>query len=168
MKKIFMIVGVIIVAALIAGGSFWGGMAYQSNQTSQIRTSFANARGQADQGQFPGNGTGLPAGGAANGQFPGGFGGGTIGMVKSVDGNVLTISTAQDVTTVNLSDSTQIEKSGNGSTADLQPGTRVTVSGQTDSNGSITANRITILNTDPANLPTGAGSPYPTPAGTEP
>ena len=168
MKKILMIVGVIIVAALIAGGSFWGGMAYQSNQASQIRTNFTNARGQANLGQLPGTETGLPAGGAANGQFPGGFGGGTIGTVKSIDGNVLTISTAQDVTTVNLSDSTQIEKSDTGSTADLQPGTRVTVSGQTDSSGSITANRITILNTDPANLPPGAGSPYPTPAGTEP
>jgi hypothetical protein len=169
MKKILMVVGAILLAALIAGGSFWGGMAYQSNQASQVRANFANARGQSDLGQFPGAGSGFPASGTPNAQFPGAFGGGgTIGTVKTIDGNVLTISTAQDVATVNLSDTTQIEKSENGSTADIQPGMRVTVSGQTDSNGNITASRITILNTDPANFPSGSQPPYPSPTGTEP
>jgi hypothetical protein len=63
---------------------------------------------------------------------------------------VLSLSTAQDVTTVNLTDSTVIEKPSQGTTSDLQAGVRVIVTGQRDSNGTITASQITILNN---NLP---------------
>ena len=49
--------------------------------------------------------------------------------------DVMTLSTAMDVTTVNLSASTQVEKSATASVADLQPGMQVTVTGQRDSNG---------------------------------
>jgi hypothetical protein len=147
MKKILMIVAAILILALVAGGSFWGGMKYQTAQAAQIQANFFNARG----GQFPGDGQSPGAGQRQNGgQFPSGgpgFAGGrgTVGEVKSIDGNVLTLSTAQNVTTVNLSDSTQIQKTASGTTADLQPGTRVLVTGETDSKGTITANRITIL-----------------------
>ncbi|MGW8249236.1 MAG: DUF5666 domain-containing protein, partial [Anaerolineales bacterium] len=58
---------------------------------------------------------------------------------------VLTLSTAQDVTTVNLSDSTQIEKTVAGAVSDLQPGMRVMVSGEKDSSGNVSANRVSIL-----------------------
>ena len=71
-----------------------------------------------------------------------------MGEVKSIEGNVLTVSTAQDVTTVNLSDTTQIVKSVEGTTSDLQPGVRVMVTGEQDNDGNITASQITILNND--------------------
>jgi hypothetical protein len=133
----------ILLVALVAGGSFMGGIKYQDNKAAQVQANFFNARGgQAPgQGQFPGDGQFPGAGQAQNGgQVPGGgpgFAGGrgTAGEVKSVDGNVLTLSTAQDVTTVNLSDSTQIQKTASGTTADLQPGMRVMVTGETDSDG---------------------------------
>jgi hypothetical protein len=75
--------------------------------------------------------------------------------VKSVDGNNLTLSTAQDVTEVRLSDSTQIEKQAEGSLADLQPGTRIIVIGEEDSDGVIDAVRVTILgaNVGPFEMP---------------
>ncbi len=155
MKKILIITGMILAVVLVAAGSFWGGMAYQTNQANQARTNFLNARGQVNGGQLPGDGTGFPTGG--------GFGGGgTAGQVKSIDGNVMTISTAQDVTTVNLSESTQIEKTVAGTTVDLQPGTRVMVTGQRDSNGNITASQITIITN------VAAGAAYPPPATQEP
>jgi hypothetical protein len=155
MKKILVIVGAILLAVVIAAGSFYGGMAYQTNQANQVRANFFNSRGLGDNGQLPGNGSGFPN----NGQNPGfqnggqnsGFfgGGGTVGQVKTIEGNVMTVSTARDVTTINLSDSTQIEKPTTGSVADLKPGVQVMVTGQRDSNGEITASQITILSNNP-------------------
>ena len=155
MKKIIMIVGAVVIAGALAAGSFWGGMTYQSNQVNQARANFERLRGQASGDQLPGV--------APEGLAPGGFGGGgTTGQVKSIEGNVLTVSTAQDVTTVNLSASTQIQKSGPAATSDLQPGVRVTVTGQRDANGNITASQVMILNTDPS------GTTNPSATGTAP
>jgi hypothetical protein len=163
MKKLLIVAGIILLIAGVAAGSFYGGIAYQTNKVNQARLNFENARGQASGGQAPGNGAGFPEGGAPNGQAPGGgFGGGTIGQVKTIEGNVMTVSTAQDVTTVNLTSETQIEKSVAGTTDDLQPGVRVMITGQKDSNGNITASQITIMNGD---LP---GMPYPSPTQQEP
>jgi len=157
MKKTLMIIGAILLAALVAAGSFWGGMAYQTNRDNQVRANFLNSRGLANgggfpnDGQFPNGGQGFSGDGAPNGQSPGFFGGGrTTGQVKSIDGNIMMVSTAQDVTTINLSASTQVEKSEPAAIADLQPGMQVTVTGQRDSNGDITASQVLILNTNPS------------------
>jgi Domain of unknown function (DUF5666) len=163
MKTVFMILGGIVLLGLVAAGGFWGGMTYQSNRVDQARANFEAARGQINRGQFPGDVPGFPQGGLPGGQGAGFFGGrGTTGQVKTVEGNVMTISTPQDVITVNLSDSTQIEKSVAGTIADLEPGTRVLVAGERDADGNITASRITILNN---NRP---GSDQPGTQGTEP
>jgi hypothetical protein len=165
MKKILIIVGAILLAALIAGGSFYGGMAYQTQQADQVRNRFMQARGmtEGDMPQFDQ----LPGGELPQGmQPPDGartlFSSGSVGTVKTMDGNVMTISTAQDVTTVNLSADTRIEKTVDATLADLQPGVRVVVSGERDKDGNITASQIQIVNDDfpvPNNPP---------PAGTEP
>jgi hypothetical protein len=159
MKKILIIPGALLLAVLIAAGSFWGGMQYQSTRSAQAQANFFNARGGLPQGtgQFPGGGQ-FPGDGQPNGGqvpdgglgFPGGRG--TTGKVRAIDGNILTLSTPQDVTTVNVSGATQIQKSTSGTAADLEPGTRVMVTGETNSDGTVTANRITILdnNSSPA------------------
>jgi hypothetical protein len=82
--------------------------------------------------------------------------------VKDIQGDTLTLSTAQNVTTVHLTQSTQIEKYISGTPADLQTGQRIMVIGQRDAKGNIIAERITILNNNPA------PRPFPTPTGTEP
>jgi len=170
MKKIVIILGAILLVGLVAAASFWGGMAYQTNKAERARANFIKDRGQPGGGQLPFDGQ-LPPDGQfpLEGQMPGGeqgagfFGGrGTTGQVKTVDGNVMTLSTAQDVTTVHLSDATQIEETVVGSTSDLQPGVRVVVTGQEEKDGSFTASRIQILNENAA-LP-----PDRTPPGTEP
>ena len=150
LKKILIIGGALLIAVLLAGGSFYGGMAYQRNQADQIRTQFLASRGlNGGDVQFFENGNFQGAPGNNNGttRRQGGFaGGGVAGQVKSIEGNVLTISTPQDVTTVNLSDSTRIEKPAEGTLADLQPGVRVVVNGERDAQGNMTASSITILN----------------------
>ena len=141
MKKIWIVIGAVLLAVLLGAGSFYGGMAYQRNQQNQIQARFFQSRG-------------LPGGGFGNngndfGQRRSFFGGGGVTeQVKSLDGNTLIISTAQNTTTVNLTGSTQIEKPATGSTADLQPGVRVVVNGQTGADGNITADQITIINTN--------------------
>jgi hypothetical protein len=141
MKKILIGVGVIVVVLLIAGGSFWGGMTYQSNRVSQIRANFFNTRGGMPEGGFT---QGLQPPSDVQGRgFVGGRG--TSGEVKTINGDVMTLSTAQDVITVNLSDLTRIKTMESATIADLQPGTQVMVIGQSDSDGNITADQVTII-----------------------
>jgi hypothetical protein len=151
-KSILIIVGVVVFVILVGAGGFWGGMTYQTNQDSQAQARFFEQRGQPpSDGQMP---AGMQS--RSGDQMTGGFfrgGGGTIGEVKSIDGNTLTLSTPQDVTTVNLSDSTKIVKSVEGTNDDLQPGVRVMVTGETDVNGNITATQITIVNNDAFTAP---------------
>lgn len=143
MKKTLMIVGGILLAILLSAGSFYGGMAYQRNQVNQIRANFFRARGIDVNGQNNGGG-----------QRQGFFGGGATGQVKSVEGNVLTLSTAQNTTTVNLTDTTRVEKAAPAATTDLQPGERVIVTGQRDSNGNINASQVLILESNPPSAET--------------
>jgi hypothetical protein len=112
-------------------------------------------------GGFPGGS--LPEGGQPlSGSGVGFSGRGTIGVVKTIDGDVITISTAQDVTTVTLSEDTRIEKYASAAITDLQPGMRVMVIGQPDDDGNITASQIQIVNNDTSSIPN------PSPTGTEP
>ena len=146
MKKILIIVGAVVLAVALAAGSFYGGMAYQRNQADQVRANFLRSRG------FDPNAAGNNANGQARRGF---FGGGLTGQVKSVDGNSLTVSTAQNVATVNLSSTTQIEKADPGALTDLQPGEQVLVTGQLDASGNITATQVLILGNQPAGAPAG-------------
>ena len=151
MKKVLMIVGAVLLAALLSAGSFYGGMAYQRNQANQIRASFLRSRGLSDGASNGNNGFGQRGGFFGRG---GQGGGGVFGQVKSLEGNVLTLSTAQNVVRVNLTNSTRIEKPAPATTSDLQPNVRVQVTGQRDSNGNITASQINIINTNPPSAET--------------
>ena len=140
MKKLLIIAGAVLLAVMLSAGSFYGGMAYQRNQANQIRANFLRSRGIDP--NSPNNG----------GQRQGFFGGGTVGQVQSLQGNVLTISTPQNTTTVNLSDSTRIEKAAPAVASDLQQGERVMVTGQRDAKGNITASQVLILGSYPPSL----------------
>jgi hypothetical protein len=141
-KRMGWIIGLIVFIVGVGGGAFYGGTVYAATQTSNARTQFLNSRGGG-------------AGGGAGGGGAGGPGGGVQGTVKSINGNTLQISTAQNVTTVTLSASTTIRKTLTGTTADLQPGVQVTIRGQADSSGAVTANSIQIV---PAGSGPGQGS----------
>jgi hypothetical protein len=163
MKKLLLVAGGIVVAALIAAGSFWGGMQYQITQVDRVRSAFENARGPLANGQNSDQTRAFPGAGGQAGQMPGFAGrGGANGVVKTVDGDVITISTAQDVTTVKLADTTRIQKTIRGTAGDLQPGMRVMVTGEADGDGVITATQVSILNEDAPVFPDPAA------AGTEP
>ena len=166
MKKLFIIIGIIAGAALVAAGSFWAGMTYQSNQANRISQEFMAARGLPMGGQMPGE---MPS---MREQFQGDAaifpGRGTAGQIKSIAGDTLTLSTAQDVTTVNLSDETQIEMTVSGEITDLQTGMRVMVTGEQGEDGVIHASQITILSENPGGMPFDQQPPNPPAAETEP
>ncbi len=141
MKKALMIIGAIAVLALVSIGSFWGGVTYQSNRLNQVRENFLRARGMPEGGQFPGG----------NLTEPGRFPGGTTGVIKTIAGDVVTLSTAQEVTNVVLSATTRVEKYQLAATSDLKVGMRVQVIGEQDQKKGILASRIVILNQDISN-----------------
>lgn len=147
-KKVLLISGAILITVLLSAGSFWGGMTYQSKRAEGVRANFINSRGQGANlpfsidGQF-----------GAGGQGPGFVGGGgTIGEVKTIEGDTLTISTPQNVTTVIISDASEIQKSEAADISDLQPGVQVMVTGQRDAGGVITASQILILDSDASTM----------------
>jgi hypothetical protein len=144
MKKGIWIGGSIVIALFLMGASFYGGTLYQKNVQTSAQARFLASRGVSG-GFGGGNFTGPEGTPGAGGAGRGGFGGGSQGQVKSIDGNTLTISTAQNVTTVTLYGTTTIMKSDPGTIADLKVGDRVLVTGQRDSSGNITASQVMVL-----------------------
>jgi hypothetical protein len=130
MKKVLLIIAGLALLVVAAGAGFEYGKTYQGNQASQIRSQFLRSRGINPNGS-----------GGAQGA---GFGGGTFGQLKSVNGNTLTVTTQNGDVTVDLTATTQIEKTTAGTPADLQAGQQLVIRGQRDSSGTVTAQSVQI------------------------
>lgn len=124
----------IIVALMVGGAAFFGGMQYQKTQASGPM-----------QGQFRGQNGGGPQGGIQGGS--GNRQGMTpvSGEIISQDDTSITVK-MQDGSSkiVILSGDTNINKSSEGSKLDLKTGETVTAFGTTNSDGSITAQNVSI------------------------
>lgn len=121
MKKAILIIGAVVLAVVLAGGSFYGGMAFQRSQT----------QGRFLRGQ--------------NGAAGRGFGGGISGQVSSLNGNTMTLNTANNTFTVDLGSSTTVLKANSDTPSDLSQGEQVIVTGQRDSSGNFVASEVIIL-----------------------
>jgi hypothetical protein len=154
-KKYLMIIAIVILILLVGAGGFWGGVTYKTNQDSQLQARFFDQRGGSPTNGQITEGMQFLDGNPGNiDQAQGAFrSGGITGQIKSIEGDVLTISTAQEVATVTLSSETIILISIEGSTSDLEPGVRVMVMGEQDDRGNIIAKQITIGNNDGFVLP---------------
>jgi hypothetical protein len=136
----------LVVAIVVGGAAAFGGYKMGDSagfeRANQVRQQFAQQRqaagGQGQQGGFSG-GTG------SGGQ---GRGVGISGVIKSVDGDTLTVTIGQRDVQIKLSDKTQIEKTTPGSRSELTTGARVMVtpesgggaSGGTNSGGATDGN----------------------------
>jgi len=120
---VLLLIGVIIVG----GGSFYGGILYNKSKNTKSfdLTSFQGMKT---------NRTNLIGGGLISGE------------IISNDGNSVTVKTPTNGGSkiIFYSDTTQISKAASGTFADLTTGTSVTITGTTNSNGSITAQSIQI------------------------
>lgn len=105
-----------------------------------------SAASTAGAGRFARSGrSGFPSTrGFAGGGFPGGFGGGTVGTVSSIDGNTLYVEeTGGNTVKVKLSSVTKITKDESVGRNKIYPGDSVTISGSSGSKGTITATALT-------------------------
>ena len=127
MKKTTLIITMIIVLSAVSGGAFYGGIQYNKNQTK-------NSFGQRMSGFQQGDSIGLRAGGGM-----------TAGEILSKDDKSIAIKLSSGGSKIIFfSDATTIGKFTNGSYSDLTVGESVTVSGATNTDGSITAQTIQI------------------------
>ncbi|HVZ75879.1 MAG TPA: hypothetical protein VG934_01245 [Candidatus Paceibacterota bacterium] len=132
------IIGAIIAVIIVGGGAFYAGTVYGKS----------SGRGQFGGGNFTlTNGVGgartFTRGGTGAGGAAGGF---TAGKVISNSGTSISIQEQNGSSTeiVLVGPSTQILKSDAGTASDLTVGTEVTVTGSSNSDGSLTANSIQI------------------------
>ena len=122
-KKIQYIVAV-VVAVVIGGGAFYGGMAYAKNKVASQRSSF---QGMRMGGRF-----------AAGNNFVG-------GTVVAKDAQSITIKDRSGNSRIIFySGTTDVGKFVQGTVDDLAVGKTVMVNGKTNSDGSITAQSIQI------------------------
>jgi hypothetical protein len=145
MKKIWIVVGMLVLVVAVGGGAFWAGMSYGKSQARQDATGFMQERFEARGGQFSGpgqlaEGGQLPQGGQGpTTQF---FGGGVRGTIEAVEGDTLVINSDEGIIKVKTTDTTMIEKNMSVGVGDLEVGEMVVVSGPQNDDGSITARSI--------------------------
>lgn len=130
-KKI--LAATVAIVILVGGGSFYGGMKYAQGKTPQ----------RSAQGNF-GN---LQRTGAANmgGLRGSGSGGFTAGEIIAKDNGSITVKLNNGGSKIVFySDTTEVDKFAKGTASDLQIGESVTISGQANQDGSITAQSVQI------------------------
>lgn len=131
----------LVVAIVLGGAAAYGGYKMGDSagfeRANQVRQQFAQQR-QGGQGQSGQSGTG---GSASRGA-------GISGVIKSMDGDTLTVTLGQRDVQVKLSDKTQVQKAGAGNRDDLKAGARVLVTpdgSQGSSGDSLNAATIMVL-----------------------
>ncbi len=144
----------VIIVALFGlgwGASFGAGVAFGRRSAPAAAQAAPIAGGAQAQVQGGGQAAGQQGGGQFTQFGQGGQGGQgrvTLGTVERLDGQTLILSGGQNnqQTRVTLNAQTQILKQAPGTTADLTPGTAVTVQaqGQPAADGTITASTIMI------------------------
>ena len=129
MKKNILIIMGIIVLGIVIGVSFYGGMTYAKNQRNGARTF------QQGTGNMQGFGN----------RQQGGAGSIVIGDIISKDDKNITVKLRDGGSKIIFySDTTQISKMATGTASDLATGTSVSVTGTTNSDGSVTAQSVQI------------------------
>jgi hypothetical protein len=129
MKKNILIIVVVIILGVVMGGSFYGGMVYGKNQKNNIRNF------QQGNGNMQGFGN----------RQQGGVSGLIIGDIISKDDKSITVKLRDGGSKIIFySNITQINKMATGTADDFAIGTLVSVSGITNSDGSVTAQSVQI------------------------
>ena len=135
------LVGVLLL--LVAAGAFYGGMRFQGMRSSGTRANFFANRGGADGANFGGGGGGGGGGGRRS----------NMGQIKSIEGNVIIVSTQQERLQVTVTDATKYQRLVDGKLDDLQVGANIIVRGESDANGVVNAVSIQLADSVPAPLP---------------
>ena len=151
-KAVQIIVGVLVLV-VVAGGSFYGGMAVGKTQ-AEAALPFVSSQA----GGFPavagGQGGGFPADAQGRAAFGQGrqmgttagsdaLTGMTVGQIESAEGQTLVVADANGQRIrVQVTDTTLIEKNASVTVAELEVGETVMISGSENGDGSITARSV--------------------------
>lgn len=152
----------VVIAVVVGGVSFFGGLTYQKSQDSLTGVAPQDLSAKLKSLGFAGAGGGGAAGAAGAGFFAGrggagaagrrGGGGLVTGQILSKDDTSITVKLTDGSTkTAYFSGSTTIGMIATGTSSDLVVGKQVTVTGTTSSDGSVAATNIQIR---PAATPT--------------
>jgi hypothetical protein len=144
MRRILIVAAVIVLAGLLAAGTWQ--VAYAQGQASG-RTAVAAARADFIQNRPGGAGTaagGAGGPGAAAAGRPGGGPAPIAGTVQKIEGSTLTVVTDGGNVAVALGDQTQIRRQAPASASDLKAGDRVLVTGARDAGGGVAAATVQI------------------------
>ena len=129
MKKNILIIIAIIVLGIVIGGSFYCGMTYEKNQKNSARNF------QQGIGNIQGLGS----------RQQGGAGSLITGDIISKDDKSITVKLRDGGSKIIFySDATQISKMAIGAVSDFAIGASISVSGTTNSDGSVTAQSVQI------------------------
>ena len=147
----------VVVAIIVGILAFGGGMFYGQSKASAGNPAFGGARGQ-QAGQRGGPGGVLNA--RRNGaNF-------TTGQIIAQDAKSITVKMRDGGSKIIfLSSSTEFSKFASGTASDLTVGKSVTINGQANSDGSLTAQMIQIRPDTPPGSPAGQGAASGTPTG---
>jgi len=135
---------IIVVALLVVGGAFYGGMKYGQ---SKIAGNFANLRNlspEERQQRLQQTGAGMAGsfGNRTGNQSGAGF---VNGDIIAKDDNSITVKMRDNSSKIVFySGTTEISKFANGASSDLEIGKTVTINGTVNSDGSITGQSIQI------------------------
>lgn len=140
-KRIAVVLGVLALVIVAAGGGFFYGKSVGASQASLARQQFARGRLNGQGSQTPAANR-TPQPGSQNGARQGN---GTMGTVESIEGDTVVISTQQGSVRVKTTDTTLIQKFTSVGVKDLATGEQVMVAGSKNDDGSITARSIQSL-----------------------
>jgi hypothetical protein len=131
MKKNILIISAIVVILAVGGGAFYAGMIFGKSQKTRMALSGGNFLG---------------SGGVRQGQNTPGGAGLISGSIIAKDDTSITLQLPNNNGSkiVFYSETSQINKFTNGTADDLLVGTPVSVTGTTNSDGSVTAKIIQI------------------------
>jgi hypothetical protein len=140
---LWIVIAIIIGAAL--GGTFIGGITLGKSQEKAAAQSITQNQFAARFGQSNTSGTNNQTGMASGTNQPDFARRGTVGTVENIDGNKITLKTIQGtVQFVTIDSNTTVSKTVTGSVGDIAAGTTIQVTGETQTDGSITANNISV------------------------
>ncbi len=145
-RGVVALVAVLVLAAVGGGAYYYGTTVGEKRVLANPQLIFqqlgAGQGGGQFQRQFQGQGVAPSGTPPASGRGMLGQGGGLMGTIKEIDGNVLVITTDDGDVRVQATDSTLIEKTMSVNVQDLAVDERVIVSGTKNDDGSYTARSI--------------------------
>lgn len=144
------IISLVVIAVILIAGAFYGGMKYGQMSGGPSAQNFKNMTPDQRQAAFAG-----ARGTAGQGNRAGAIGGGNISgeILNQTEKNITIKMRDGSSKIVMLADSTKINKSVEGLKTDLAVGKQVMINGTANSDGTITAESVTLTPLAPAPVP---------------